>query len=301
VITDSGGLDSEAATLRRAVAGTRALLLDLDGVVVLRKELIRGAAGALVRLDAAAIPYAIATNTSLVGRATLARDLARAGLPIPPERIVSASSVAAAVCRSRFAGQPLYVLAAPDALTEFAGQRLLSHADAATTGARAAAVVVGDAADDFTPRNLQSAFTLVRNGARLLAMHKNRWWFTPQGVTLDSGAYVAALEFATERRALVTGKPSRPFFMVGLDILSRASAGGSAPLASRDVAMVGDDLWNDVRGAQRAGLRGFFVRSGKHGDAELTRFSAGRGGGRPDAVAPSIAEIIDALVGSGSI
>jgi ribonucleotide monophosphatase NagD (HAD superfamily) len=73
-----------------------------------------------------------------------------------------------------------------------------------------------------------------------------------------------------------------------------ASAGG---LVAAEVAMVGDDLWNDVRGAQRAGLRGVFVRSGKHGDAELARVASERGGGPPDAVAPSIAEVVAALVG----
>ncbi len=55
--------------------------------------------------------------------------------------------------------------------------------------------------------------------------------------------------------------------------------------------------WNDGRGAQRAGLRGVFVRSGKHGDAELARVSGERGGRAPDAVAPSLLEVVDALVG----
>jgi len=120
-------------------------------------------------------------------------------------------------------------------------------------------------------------------------MHKNRWWMTPAGVMLDSGAYVAALEFGVQKRALVTGKPSRAFFAEGVRQLG--------DLAAAEVAMVGDDLWNDVRGAQRAGLRGVFVRSGKHGDAELARVRTERGGRAPDAVAPSIVEIASALVG----
>ncbi len=160
-------------------------------------------------------------------------------------------------------------------------------------------MVIGDAGPEFTPRNLQTAFTRLRGGAKFVAMHKNRWWITPDGVMLDSGAYVAALEFGTRRRALVTGKPSRAFFGEGVRLLGRmprgpASAGG---LVAAEVAMVGDDLWNDVRGAQRAGLRGVFVRSGKHGDAELARVASERGGGPPDAVAPSIAEVVAALVG----
>jgi HAD superfamily hydrolase (TIGR01458 family) len=275
--------------LRRRLAGVRGLLLDLDGVLVLRGALIPGALEALAALDAAGFPYVVATNYSIVSRATLAAELGRGGLAVPADRILSASSSAAAYSRRRFPGQPIYVLVAPDARAEFAGQLLVGHDEAARPGARVAAVVVGDAGAEFTPRNLQTAFTLLRGGARFVAMHKNRWWITADGVMLDSGAYVAALEFGTQKRALVTGKPSRAFFEEGVRLL-----GGLAPA---DVAMVGDDLWNDVRGAQRAGLHGVFVRSGKHGDAELARVASERGGSAPDAVAPSIAEIAAAVLG----
>ena len=93
----------------------------MDGVLVLRNELVPGAADALATLDEAGIPYLVATNTSMVSRATLSRELARAGLAIPPERIISAASAAAAYTRRHFAAEPLYVLVAPDARVEFAG------------------------------------------------------------------------------------------------------------------------------------------------------------------------------------
>jgi HAD superfamily hydrolase (TIGR01458 family) len=280
------------AQLQIDMVGVRALLLDMDGVLVLKNAPIPGAAEALAALDARDIPYAIGTNTSLVSRTTLARELGRAGLPVEADRIVSAVSVAAAYVRRRFAQAPLYVLAAPDALTEFHGLTLLSHDEA-----RVAAVVVGDAAEEFTPRNMQSAFALLRNGARFVAMHKNRWWLTPAGVMLDAGAYVVGLEYVTQRRALVTGKPSRAFFAEGVTQLDRLASGGreTHSISAAEVAMVGDDLWNDVRGAQKAGLRGVFVRSGKHGEAELARVSSERGGRAPDAIAPSLVEVVAAM------
>lgn len=286
-----------AAELRGRLSGVRALLLDMDGVLVLKGVLIPGAVEALAALDARGIPYAIATNTSLVSRTTLARELGRAGLPVGADRIVSAASAAAAHVRRRFGQEPVYVMVAPDALAEFEGLALLSHDDAAMSGARAAAVVVGDAAEEFTPRNMQSAFTLLRNGARFVAMHKNRWWLTPAGVMLDAGAYVVGLEYVTQRRALVTGKPSPTFFGEGVRRLDELAGGGRGAhhLSAAEVAMVGDDLWNDVLGAQRAGLRGVFVQSGKHGEAELARVATERGGRAPDAVAPSIVEIVAAL------
>jgi HAD superfamily hydrolase (TIGR01458 family) len=273
--------------LRQQLAGVRGLLLDLDGVLVLRGRLIPGAAEAIAALDAAHFPYRLATNYSLFSRASLSGQFAKSGVVIPPEWIVSAASAAAAHARRHFGTEPIYVMTSDDARVEFEGLDLMSHDEAAEPGARAAAVIVGDAGEGFTPRNIQSAFRLLRGGARFVAMHKNRWWITPAGVKLDSGAYVALLEFGAERRALVTGKPSRAFFGEGVRQLG---------LPAGDVAMVGDDLWNDVIGAQKAGLRGLFVRSGKHGDTDLARLASARGGRAPDAIAASIREVVEALV-----
>lgn len=283
-----------AAELRDQLAGLRGLVVDLDGVLVTRGALLPGVGQAMAALEASGVPYLVGTNMSIVSRGTLSRDLAGGGLSVPADQIVSALSTAAALARRRYPSAPLYVMASPDGLTEFAGLRLLSHDEAAEPGAEAAAVIVGDAGDEFTPRNMQSAFRLLRKGACLVAMHKNRWWLTPAGVTLNSGGYVAALEFATERRALVTGKPSRTFFREAVRRLGEILDPGGG-LDPWKVAMVGDDLWNDIGGAQKAGLRGVFVRSGKHGEAELARLASETGGRPPDAVAPSIVEVVEAL------
>ena len=277
------------------LADVRGLLLDLDGVLVLRNRLILGAREAIDRLDEAAFPYVVATNMSLVSRETLSAELIRGGLQIPPGRLLTAASAAAAHAARTFPGQPLYVLAAPDALREFQDQRLITYEEAADPSVTAAAVIVGDAGEQFSAANMQSAFRMLREGAAFIAMHKNRWWLTPQGVLLDSGAYVTALEFGVERKALVTGKPSRAFFREGIRRLGELAG---ERLSAHEVAMVGDDLWNDIRGAQRAGVRGVFVRSGKHGDAELGRLAAEGGAADrvPDGIAADLADVVDACL-----
>ncbi len=175
---------------------------------------------------------------------------------------------------------------------EFAGQRLLSHEEARAAGAAAAAVIVGDSPEEATYDNLNVAFRLVRAGARLVGMHRNPWWLTPDGPTLDSGAYVVGLEFAAGTRATIIGKPSPAFFSAGVADLRREAG---RDLARGDIAMVGDDVRTDIRAAQRAGLRGIFVLSGKHGPADVEAAAAERGGRRPHAVAPSLADVVAAL------
>lgn len=285
-----------------ALAGVRGLLLDLDGVLIVRTEALPSAVAALRELRRRAIPFRVMTNTSAMSRATLARWGQRAGLEVPADHIISSLSATAAYTARAFAGRPLYILASDDARSEFAGQWLLTPAEADAAGAWAAAVVIGDSPDDVTYTHLNRAFRLVMDGASLIGMHRNRWWVTPDGPRLDSGAIVAGLEYATERPALILGKPARAFFAEGVRELAaevtgrRGSAAASGRLRRSEVAMVGDDLWFDVLGAQRSGLRGVLVLSGKHGAAEVERAAGqARGGGSPTAIAPSLAEVVAAL------
>jgi HAD superfamily hydrolase (TIGR01458 family) len=278
--------------LRAAMRGVRALLLDMDGVTVLAGKAIPGATEAIRELDRRGTPYRIVTNTSAISRQTLSRWSAKLGTPIPAERFESALSASAAWTARHFPGQPLYVLCSEDAKREFVGQRLLSHDEAEAPDAPVAAVLIGDSPEEATYDNLNRAFRLVLRGAELIGMHRNAWWLTPAGPTLDSGAFVAGLEFASGRRARVVGKPSATFFSQAVRDL-RKEAGSD--LVRGDIAMVGDDVRTDIRAAQRAGLRGIFVRSGKHDLKDVEIAAAERGGRRPDAIARDLAAVIRAL------
>ena len=280
-----------------ALRGVRGLLLDLDGVIVMKGAALPGATEALAALDARGLPYRVVTNTSAMSRATLAGFGRRAGIDIPADRITSALSATAAWTARRLPGRPLFVIGTDGAKTEFAGQHLLTR-EQMLAGEPADAVIVGDNEADVRYDLLNAAFRLVRGGARLLAMHRNPWWLMPDGPRMDSGAWVAALEFATGARATVLGKPSAAFFREGLrglaaDVAAAGLGAGGPRLRVDEVAMVGDDVDTDVLAAQRIGLRGVFVRSGKHGDTELAA-AAGRGR-TPDAVAHSLADVVAAI------
>ena len=121
--------------VRAAMRGVRALLLDLDGVIVLAGKTIAGSVDAVAALERRRMPYRIVTNTSAVSRETLSRWSRKLGVPIPAERFESALSASAAWTARTYPDAPLYVLASEDARSEFAGQRLLSHDEAGAKGA----------------------------------------------------------------------------------------------------------------------------------------------------------------------
>ena len=278
--------------LRVALHGVRGFVLDADGVLVLQGAALPGSMAAVASLTERGVPFRVVTNFSQLHRETLADWFGRGGLTIDPERIITGTSATAAHTAARHPGRPLFVLAAADARREFAGQRLLTadEADAAPPGT-VGAVVIGDAGDDLSYRNMDVAFRLVRRGAELLSMHRNPWWLTPKGETLDAGGFVAALEFATGARALILGKPSPAVFR-------QAAAGLVDDLGKRvarsSFAMVGDDLRADVAAAQRVGMKGILVLSGKTTAADVAR--AARTWRRaPDGIAATLADVVAAL------
>jgi HAD superfamily hydrolase (TIGR01458 family) len=120
------------------------------------------------------------------------------------------------------------------------------------------------------------------DGAELIALQKNRYWLTPDGLSLDVGPYVAALEYATSAEALVVGKPAPAFFASALDAMG---------VPAERAAMVGDDVESDVGGALAAGLAGILVRTGKYHEDAVQR-----SGVEPTAVVDSIADV-PALLG----
>ncbi|HYN47868.1 MAG TPA: HAD-IIA family hydrolase [Candidatus Nanopelagicales bacterium] len=287
-----GGL-APAAELRAALSGVRALVLDADGVLVMRGAALPGAAEALARLHERGTPYRVATNLSAAHRESVAARFAGMGLPVPPERIVTALSATAEHVRRTYPGQPVFVITRPDGLREFGDHPLMGPAQADADDARVAAVVLGDGDHDLSYENLDRAFRLIRRGADLIAMHRNGWWYTSKGETIDTGAFVAALEYATSTRARLTGKPAPPMFRAAFaGLAADVAAAGGRRLVRDQVAMVGDHAPQDIAGARRAGLRGILVLSGRTAADEVADL---RGLAVPAAVTATLSDVVAAL------
>lgn len=250
------------------LSGVRGVVLDLDGTVYQAGRLIPGAGEAVAAIRDAGLALRFATNTTRLPRAALVERLAAFGVDAEAAEIVTAPRAAAAWLAAHGVRRVALHVAGATA-EEFSAFAV----DARAPGA----VVIGDLGAAWTFDRLNRAFRQVQAGAHLVAMQKNRYWQTEDGLTLDAGPFVAALEYATGRTATVAGKPSPAFF---------AGAADSMGLRLGGLVMVGDDISSDVRGAMGAGARGVLVRTGKFRAADL-----GEPGGAPDAVIDSIAEL----------
>ncbi len=251
----------------------RAILFDMDGVLYNSDEPIPGARETLAWVRAQNIPHLFVTNTSSRGRAFLLAKLVTFGIPALTEEILTPPAAAAEWLRTRANG-PAALFVREKTRGEFAGIETLPHD--AETGARY--VVVGDLAENWDFQTLNRAFRLLRAEpeSTLIALGMTKFWQAPDGLQLDVGPFIAALEHAAGKQALVFGKPSPVFFQMAAESLR---------LPAHEIAMIGDDIEIDVAGAQRAGMKGILVRTGKFRASDLER------GLKPDAILGSIADL----------
>ena len=138
-------------------------------------------------------------------------------------------------------------------------------------------VVVGDYGEGFDFHALNHAFRLLMDGAELIALQKSLFWFSPEGIFLDCGAFVTLLEAAASKTAKIMGKPSETFFKIALDSLQLSPSG---------VVVVGDDITSDIVGTQTMKMRSILVKTGKFKPNQLENPVA-----KPTWVLDSIAEL----------
>lgn len=257
-----------------AMAALRALLLDIDGVLVTGWSPLPGAVEALASFRSAGVPFRLITNTTTKSRAELGSTLRAGGLDVRDDEIVTAVVATATYLRSHHPGARVFVLSDGDASADMSDIELVDADDADV-------VVIGGAGEAFAYATLNRVFRRLQEGATLVGMHRNLYWKTEEGWELDGGAFIAGLEEAASVRAVVCGKPAREYFDAAKSEL------GADP---SEIAMVGDDIVNDVLGAQEAGLVGILVRTGKFQETDLER-------GRPDHVIDRIDDVIG-LVGA---
>lgn len=258
----------EGKAVNDFLADVDGLLIDIDGVLIRGDEVIPGAIETIQALRARQIPFRFMTNTTIYCRHTLVERMVARGIPIQEPELFTATFAASQYLRSLNATS-YYPLLLPDAQLEFDGIEV----DEETPEF----VVVGDMGASFTFVRLNRAFRALLNGAQLVALHKKRSWRSEEGLFLDAGAFVVALEYAAETSASVIGKPSATYFQMVLDDLG---------LPPERVAVIGDDIEADVRGAQLMGMQGWLVKSGRFRREDLGR------GIWPDRLLDNIADIV---------
>ena len=224
----------------------RGLLLDLEGVLYQEGEAIPGAPEAVGVLAGRGLALRFLTNTTIRPRREIVARMQAMGFNVEPGQVFT-PALAAGHLLAQKGIRRLHLAAQPSLAEDFGAFELVDE--------KPDAVVMGDLYKGFTWERLDDLFGMLLQGARLVALHRNRYCRRGENLALDLGPFVAALEYAAGMEALVVGKPSQPFF---------SSAVEDMGLEPKDVVMVGDDIEADIGGALEAGLRAVQVETGKY-------------------------------------
>jgi len=235
----------------------QAILFDLDGVFYLGETPIAGGAAALAWVHEHDIPHLFLTNTTSRPRQAIVDKLAGLGIVVPAEQLLT-PAICAARWLTRQGSGPLALFVPEATRSEFAD----FHQVGAVAETGAAAVVIGDLGPAWDFATLNRAFRLLMQSPPplLVALGMTRYWRTEEGLQLDAGPFVRALEYASGLTATVMGKPAPAFFETATAILG---------LPAGELLMVGDDIHGDIEAAQACGIPALQVKTGKYSDRDL--------------------------------
>ncbi|MFL1454990.1 TIGR01458 family HAD-type hydrolase [Marinobacter sp. GN3S48] len=228
----------------------KGLCIDISGVLHEDGEAVTGARDAIARVRAAGVPVRFLTNTSRKPSRAVLEQLRELGFESTEEEVLTAPAAVARYLKAR--NLKPWLLVHPDVEEEFESAPF-SDADA---------VVVCDAGERFDYRRLDQAFGLLMEGVPLLAVGMNRYFKQSDGLHLDAGPFIRALEYAAGVEATIIGKPGEAMFHEACD---------SMGLAPGDCLMIGDDVEADIGGARKAGLEAALVKTGKYRESDRER------------------------------
>lgn len=231
------------------------VILDMDGVLWHGDTALPGLIelfGALARLE---LPFVLATNNATKTAAQYVRKLARLGVPVRPEQVLTSPGATVGYLEERFSeGTKVYAVGEAglrEALSD-AGFLVIGP-DEVRAGETAPVVVGGLTTTSLSYDLLATASLLVRGGASFVATNYDLTYPSEVGELPGAGAVLSVVASATGVKPTVIGKPYPTMFREAVRRL------GTQP---EETLMLGDRLETDIEGAKAAGLKTALVLTG---------------------------------------
>ena len=246
-----------------------AFAFDLDGTIYLQGEPLPGALGLLAQLREHDLPYLFCTNNSSVSSASYTRKLARLGLKVQRQQVLTSNDVALSHLLASGIRRP-YLLATPEVRAEYA-EHGISHEEQQPDGV----LLTFDTTLDFS--KLAAVTKHIAAGLPYLATHPDVTCPIPGGFLPDTGSFIELFAAATGRRPEVLGKPHAGMIR---EITARLG------LPAGRIAFVGDRLTTDIRMAADAGFVSILTLTGVTSAADVTDSSL-----QPDVTVSGMTEL----------
>lgn len=261
------------------------LILDMDGVLWRGETAIPGLGEFFDTLRDLEMGYILATNNATKTAEEYVKKLAKMGVSIKSERILTSAETTASYLASIYPqGTAIYVVGTESLQTALKAKGFkIILADEVAAGKQADLVVLG-----FTPqvvyKELAMGALLVAQGARFIGTNPDTTIPNELGPLPGAGSLLAVISTATGIEPTVIGKPGPLIFEEAMRRLGSQKG---------DTAMVGDRLGTDIAGANAAGIASIMVLTGISSRRDILET-----GIQPDFVFADISELAQALTKS---
>ena len=248
------------------------LIIDMDGVLWRGDQPMPGLQEFFTSLREHGVRFILATNNASRLPEQYAAKLARFGVQVPPECVLTSAQAAATYLATITpSGTRVY------AIGEEGIRQALEQQGFVLTEEGAAYVIVGWDRQ-LTWDKLATAALLIHAGAGFIGTNPDVNYPTERGPVPGNGAQLAALEATTGTRPIVIGKPQPWMYQEAMRRM------GARP---ETTAALGDRLDTDVTGGVRAGLTTILVLSGISTEADLATSPV-----KPDLVCTDIGDMV---------
>lgn len=247
-------------------------ICDMDGVIYHGNQLLPGIPEFVDWLRAEHKAFLFLTNSSERSPRELREKLIRLGIDVGEDHFYTSALATADFVARQTPGGSAYVIG------EAGLTKALYDVGYSMNDINPDYVIVGET-HDYGFERLEKAVQLVRGGARLIGTNPDLTGPTERGITPATGALIAPVELATERKAYFVGKPN-PLIM--RHALKRLGC------ERQDTVIVGDRMDTDIVAGVESEITTVLVLSGVTRRDDLPQFAY-----RPDYVLDGAYQIVD--------
>ncbi|WP_283620816.1 TIGR01457 family HAD-type hydrolase [Limosilactobacillus avium] len=231
--------------------------IDLDGTTYKGKKQIPAAARFIKRLKAADKTILFVTNNSTRSPELVANNLRENhNIDVKAENVYT-TALATADYLDGIAGEKrkVYVVG------ESGLRGALTAGGFEITDQQPDFVVVG-LDSQVTYAKLETAVLLIRDGAKFIGTNADSNLPNERGMVPGAGSIVKLVEYATQQKPLMIGKPEKIIMEMALQKVG---------LSRDEVVMVGDNYHTDIQAAINVGMDSLLVYTGLSKPAEVAR------------------------------
>ncbi|ASJ17632.1 HAD family hydrolase [Thermococcus chitonophagus] len=257
------------------------VIFDMDGVLYRGNKPIPGAKEVVEFLKENNVPFLFLTNNSTKTPEMYREKLAKMGIEVPADRIVTSGLATRLYMERHFNPGKVFVVGGEGLVKEMdkLGWGLVTVEDARKGGWREVKYVVVGLDPRLTYEKLKYATLAIRNGAKFIGTNPDTTFPGEEGIYPGAGSIIAALKASTEVEPLIIGKPNEPMYEIVKE-----------KLGVEEIWMVGDRLDTDIAFAKKFGMKAIMVLTGVHTLNDIEKLNI-----RPDLVLDSVARLIDYL------